>query len=63
MRKIVKIVWATEKPLRTYVLLDGGNGDLVYEGYGHDFALNDLVEAFYDEKWDMLKIRKPKKVS
>lgn len=60
MRTIVKIVWQTEKPPRTYVLLDGGNGDTMYVGYGHNFKEGDLVQAFYDAKWDTLKVQKPK---
>lgn len=62
MRRIVSIVWTTENPPRTYVLLDGGNGDTVYMGYKDKFKVGDLVEAFYDAKWDCLKIQHPKKL-
>lgn len=60
MRTIVKVLWTTKKPPRTYVLLDGGNGDTVYVGYKEQFIVGDKVEAFYDQKWDVLKVRHSK---
>ena len=60
MRTIVEILGKTDKPKRTYALLDGGNGDTVFTGYGHDFEVNDKVMSFYHAQWDTLKMAKPK---
>lgn len=66
MRKIIEIIWvenrinANSEPYkRTHVRLDDGE---IYVGYGHAFKVGNLVEAFYDAKWDTLKIQLPKKL-
>jgi hypothetical protein len=45
------------KHWRTFALLDNG---LEVVGFGKDFDLDDLVEAFFDHKWGVIKMRRPK---
>lgn len=63
MRTVIKILGIEEKwdktgkkYHRTHALLD--TGDEVV-GYGNDFNVGDLVEHFYEERWDTHKMRKP----
>lgn len=41
---------------RTHATLDDGTEAI---GFGKDFDLKDKVEAFFDEKWGVIKMRKP----
>ena len=59
MRRIISIEFIEKKPkyTRTWALLDDGS---IVAGYGEDFKVGDLVMHFYDPKWDMQKMSKPK---
>lgn len=63
MRKIIKIVGIEERKdrhgrvfYRTHALLDDGNECV---GFGLGFEIGNEVESFYDDKWQVAKMKKP----
>lgn len=64
MRTIIKIEGVESRTdpngktfWKTYAVLDDGS-EVV--GYGKDFDLKDKVEAFWDDKWGVFKMRHKK---
>lgn len=64
MRKIAKILQVKQwndgcgkKHTKTFVLLEDGE---TASGYGSDYSKNDLVQVFMHDKYNQIKIRKPK---
>lgn len=59
MRKIVSIefIERAKTYTRTHAMLDDGS---IVVGFSDKFKVGDLVESFYDHRWDVHKMQLPK---